>query len=94
MMVTEGLVTQMELKLGIIGSDPCKCKGPVVEPQRNHKLVWKNSEREEQRGVRLETGKKKDCGPMKAIRTFYYRCRGKPWKGAADGAETDGMFPP
>lgn len=58
MMVTEGLVTQMKLKLGIVARDPCKCKGPVVEPHRNHKLVWKNSEREEQWGERLETRKK------------------------------------
>lgn len=51
MMLTKGLVTQMELKLGILGGDPCKCKGSVVESHRNHKLVWKNSERERSNGV-------------------------------------------
>lgn len=47
----------MELKLGVVGRDPCKCKGPVVGPHRNHRLVWRNGEREEQWLVRLETGK-------------------------------------
>ena len=53
----EALVTQMELKLCVIGRDPCKCKGPVVEPHRHHRPVWKSAEREEQWDVRLESGK-------------------------------------
>lgn len=47
----------MELKLCVIGRDPCKCKGPVVEPHRHHRPVWKSAEREEQWDVRLESGK-------------------------------------
>lgn len=83
----------MELKLGLIGRDSCKCKGPVVGPHRNHRPMGKSAEREEQWVVKLESGKEWACGPTKAMLTLYYRCQGKPWKGAADGAETDGMFP-
>lgn len=41
----------------VIGRDHRECKGPVAEPHRNHRLVWKKAGREEQWTLRLETRK-------------------------------------
>lgn len=88
------VVTQMELKLGVVGRDPCKCKGSVVGPHRNHRLVWKNGEREG--AVACEVGNWEGISlwAHESHANILLQVQGKPWKGAADGAETDGTFPP